>query len=88
MALLALFGMATSAACMALFAKLIKPLLDRLFIERDPHTIFWMPIWIVGIFTLRGVASYLGSYGMACVGRSVVQAVRDDALRNLFDPST
>ncbi|MGH8113056.1 MAG: lipid A export permease/ATP-binding protein MsbA [Rhodanobacteraceae bacterium] len=78
MALLALIGMVVSAACMTLFAKLLKPLLDRLFIARDPHTIFWMPIWILGIFAVRGVASWLGTYGMAYVGRRVVQAIRED----------
>lgn len=78
MALFAMFGMVISAACMTLFAKLIKPLLDRLFIDKDPHTIFWMPIWILGIFAVRGVASWFGSYGMACVGRGVVQAIRED----------
>jgi subfamily B ATP-binding cassette protein MsbA len=77
-AALAAVGMITDAACMTLFAKLIKPMLDRLFIDKDAHTIFWMPIWIIGIFAVRGVASYLSDYGMAYVGRGVVQAIRED----------
>lgn len=78
MALLAVLGMIASAACTALFAKLIKPMLDRLFIDKDASTIFWMPLWILGIFALRSVASYLSDYGMAYVGRGVVQAIRED----------
>ena len=78
MALLAVTGMVASAACTALFAKLIKPMLDRLFIDKDATTIFWMPLWILGIFALRSVASYLGDYGTAYVGRGVVQAIRGD----------
>ena len=75
---LAAVGMAADAGCTTMFAKLIKPMLDRLFIYKDPSTIFWMPWWIIGIFGLRGLASYLGDYGMARVGRGVVQAMRED----------
>jgi len=73
----AVTGMVVDAGCTTLFAKLIKPMLDRLFIDKDASTIFWMPLWIVGIFAARGLASYAGDYGMAHVGRSVVQAMRE-----------
>lgn len=73
---LAVVGMVVDAGCTTLFAKLIKPMLDRLFIDRDASTIFWMPLWIIGIFTVRGVASFLSDYGMAYVGRNVVQTIR------------
>ena len=75
-AVLAVLGMIVDAACITLFAKLIKPLLDNLFVEKDPYTIFWMPIWIVAIFAARGVASYLTDYGTAYIGRNVVQQIR------------
>ena len=75
---LASVGMAADAGCTTAFAKLIKPMLDRLFIDKDPATIFWMPLWIIAIFAVRGIASYVGDYGMAHVGRSVVQALRED----------
>ena len=70
--------MIVNALCTTLFAKLIKPMLDQLFIDKDASTIFWMPFWILGIFALRSVASYFSSYGMAYVGRGVVQAIRED----------
>jgi len=73
--------MVVDAACTTLFAKLIKPLLDRLFIDKDASTIFWMPLWIIGIFTVRGIASFLSDYGMAYVGRSVVQTIRTQVFR-------
>lgn len=73
---LAIAGMVVDAGCTTLFAKLIKPMLDRLFIDKDASTIFWMPLWIIGIFTVRGVASFLSDYGMAYVGRNVVQTIR------------
>ncbi len=75
---LAIVGMVVDAACTTLFAKLIKPLLDRLFIDKDASTIFWMPLWIIGIFTVRGIASFCSDYGMAYVGRNVVQTIRTE----------
>ncbi|MGA7296704.1 MAG: lipid A export permease/ATP-binding protein MsbA [Rhodanobacteraceae bacterium] len=77
-AILAVLGMVIDAACITLFAKLIKPLLDNLFVDKDPHTIFWMPIWIVAIFGFRGVATFLTGYGTAYVGRNVVQELRTE----------
>ncbi|TAN07661.1 MAG: lipid A export permease/ATP-binding protein MsbA [Rhodanobacteraceae bacterium] len=74
-------AMATDSLCMWLFARTIKPMMDKLFTVRDPEVIFWMPIIIVGIFFLRSIAVYVETYGVAYVGRSVVQDMR----RRIFD---
>jgi subfamily B ATP-binding cassette protein MsbA len=74
-------AMVADAACMTLFAKEVKPLVDKLFVVRDPHVIFWMPIIIVSIFFVRSIAVYVESYGSAYVGRGVVQDMR----RRIFD---
>nr|WP_193570420.1 lipid A export permease/ATP-binding protein MsbA [Luteibacter yeojuensis] len=76
--IIAIIGMIIDPACLSLFTNLLQPLIDNLFIARDPHTIFWMPIWIIGIFAVRGIASYCTDYGIAYVGRNVVQAIRID----------
>ena len=75
-ALVAVAAMVVDAACMGLFARSIKPMIDNLFIARDPRTIFWMPILIVGIFAARSIAIYLTDYGTAYIGRGVVQQLR------------
>jgi len=71
-----LLAMITDSACMTLFARVIKPLIDKLFVTHDPAAIFWMPIIIVGIFFVRSIAVYIESYGSAYVGRGVVQDMR------------
>ncbi|HET7662924.1 MAG TPA: ABC transporter transmembrane domain-containing protein, partial [Rhodanobacteraceae bacterium] len=77
-AVLALIGMAIDAAGLVTFTHFIKPLLDGLFTRHDPTIIFWMPIWIVGIFLVRGIGSYAETYGVAYIGRHVVQQIRMD----------
>ncbi len=76
-ALLAVFGMIFDAAATGFFVYLIEPMLDDLFQKRDPIAIAWMPVLLIGLFLLRGVATYSSDYGMARIGRSVVRDLRD-----------
>ena len=39
----------------------MKPLLDGSFVEKDPVWILWSPIILVGLFAIRGIASYLNA---------------------------
>ncbi len=75
--LLALVGMVFDAAASGAFVRLIKPMLDDLFVARDAEVIFWMPIALVVLFVLRGIATFAGDYGMARIGRSVVRDLRN-----------
>ena len=74
---MAFMGMVFDAAAAGMFAWLIKPMLDDLFVARDPDSIFWMPIVLIALFLLRGIATYASDFGMARIGRSVVRDLRD-----------
>ncbi|MGH8212621.1 MAG: lipid A export permease/ATP-binding protein MsbA [Rhodanobacteraceae bacterium] len=80
-AAIAVLGMIVDAGALSLFARVIKPMVDKLFMLRDPVMIFWMPLIIVGIFLLRTFAVYAENYGTAYVGRGVVQAMRAQVFR-------
>ena len=75
--LLALLGMVFDAGATGTFTYLIKPMLDDLFVQQNQNTIFWMPIAIIVVFLLRGVATWLTDYGVARVGRGVVHSLRE-----------
>jgi len=77
----AVLGMIVDAGALSFFTGLIKPMLDKLFVARDPVMIFWMPSIIVGIFIVRSLAVYVENYGTAYVGRGVVQAMREQVFR-------
>jgi subfamily B ATP-binding cassette protein MsbA len=79
--MLAILGMVVFALTEAAFAWLMKPMLDDGFIRRDPATIRWVPLAIVGIFVVRMVASFLRTYCMAYIGRQVINDLR----RQMFD---
>jgi subfamily B ATP-binding cassette protein MsbA len=74
----AILGMALDGGALAAFTQKLRPMIDDLFAKKDPYLIFWMPIWIVGIFAIRGIGTFVSSYGISYVGRNVVQAMQSD----------
>ncbi|MES2884135.1 MAG: lipid A export permease/ATP-binding protein MsbA [Pseudomonadota bacterium] len=79
--LLAVLGMVLFAGTDVTVARLMKPLVDGTFVEQDPQVIRWLPLAILGLFLVRGVAGYLSTVGMAVVGQRVVTRLR----REVFD---
>lgn len=79
--LLAVFGVALDAAVQGAFALLLQHILDDVFGRRDPFYIRIIPWTIVGLFLLRGIGSYVGTYGVNWVGRRVIMDIRDKVFR-------
>ncbi|MGP1664710.1 MAG: lipid A export permease/ATP-binding protein MsbA [Rhodanobacter sp.] len=76
--LLAFIGMLVDGGGLALFTGLLKPIIDQLFALKDPFLIFWMPIWIIGIFGVRSLGTFVSDYGVSYIGRHVVQTMQQD----------
>ncbi len=76
--LIALVGMLVDAGGLALFTNLLKTMIDDLFVRKDAYLIFWMPIWIIGIFLVRSCGTFVSNYGITYIGRHVVQAIQHD----------
>jgi len=81
---LALLGNVLYAVVDASFIKLFQPLLDRGFVDRDQAFIQWIPYVVVGIFALRGVATFLSTYFMGWVGRQVVMNFRQKMFKHMM----
>ena len=63
------------------FTGLIKPIIDKGFIDRDWLFIRWLPLIIIVAFILRGVTGFISNYYISQVARRVVMDFR----RRLFD---
>jgi subfamily B ATP-binding cassette protein MsbA len=81
LAVIAAIGMVFDAACGSAFTLIIKPMLDELFVRKDPGTIFWMPLIILVLFLVRGIATFTADFSMARIARGVVQTLRDQVFR-------
>lgn len=74
----AMFAMAVYAASQTGFVYLTKLVTDQSFVARDMEFIRWVPLLILGIFLVRGVADYVAVYSMSWVGRQVIKRMRQE----------
>ena len=78
--LVAMVGMLLEGAAAGLFGLLTKPMVDETFVARNQEFSLLMPLGIVGIFVVRGVAGYLSDLFMAKAGRGIARDMRVGAM--------
>jgi subfamily B ATP-binding cassette protein MsbA len=84
----ALVGMLIFAATEPAFAAMIKPLLDGSFVDRDPEVVRIMPLLLILLFLVRGVASFVDTFFLKYVGRRVVADLRQEMFEHLLRAPT
>ena len=72
----AALSMLVEAAAGAAFTSLMKPVVDETFIARNAEVSLLLPLAIVGIFVVRGIAGYGTDIYMAKSGRGVARDLR------------
>jgi ATP-binding cassette, subfamily B, bacterial MsbA len=70
-------AMVVEAVAGGLFVQLMEPLVNQGFVDPDPEAAVRLPLIIVGLFLVRGMATFVTDYGMARAGRSVVRDLRE-----------
>ncbi|EXJ13330.1 lipid A export permease/ATP-binding protein MsbA [Imhoffiella purpurea] len=79
-----LSGMLIFAATEPLFAAMMKPLIDGSFVERDLDKVRTMPLLLVALFVVRGIAGFVNTYCLSWVGRRVVADLRQQMFEHLL----
>ena len=74
---LSIVAMIVVAATETGLPALVKPLLDGTFVERDTAMMRWVPVAIVGLFLVRGVASFVSGYMIQWVAQKLVADLRN-----------
>ena len=69
-------AMLFEAGAAAGFTKLMEPIIDETFITKDTSLSLLLPLAIVGLFVLRGIAGYVTDMCMARSGRSIARDLR------------
>ncbi|HSR66126.1 MAG TPA: lipid A export permease/ATP-binding protein MsbA [Xanthomonadaceae bacterium] len=72
----AALAMLVEAAAAGAFTSLMKPVVDETFIARDARVSLLLPLAIVAIFVVRGIAGYGTDIYMAKSGRGVARDLR------------
>jgi len=76
-------AMLVFASTEAGLAALMKPLMDGSFIDRDPDIIKMMPLWLIALFIVRGVANFLTTYGLGWIARNIIMNLRTEMFERL-----
>ncbi|MEW6313113.1 MAG: lipid A export permease/ATP-binding protein MsbA [Pseudomonadota bacterium] len=71
-----ILALVVSAATEPALPALMKPMLDGTFVHRDQQWMTWVPVLIVLLFAVRGLASFVGTYASNWVGNKVVMDIR------------
>ena len=82
--LLSLLATAIYAATEPAMPALIKPLLDGTFVEKDPGGALLFPLLLVGLFVVRGLASFISEVSMKWVANHVVLSLREEMFRKIL----
>ncbi|MBS0367241.1 MAG: lipid A export permease/ATP-binding protein MsbA [Proteobacteria bacterium] len=83
--ILGLLGGVLFSATMASFALFARAFGDGTFTHRDPRTIVWVPLALVGLFILRGIGDFTQTYFMGYVGRHIVNALRREVFQRILN---
>lgn len=79
-----LISMCIAALTEAAFARLLKPLIDGGFVDKDPAAVRWVPLAIIGVFLLRGVTSFINEYTASWLTGRLVQTLREEMFVKLL----
>jgi ATP-binding cassette, subfamily B, bacterial MsbA len=79
--LLAALGSAVVGGMDGLFAYLSGPLVKKLFGSKDWSLLQFLPLGIIAIFTIRGLARYMNDYFIRTSGQLAIQDIRNELYR-------
>lgn len=84
---LAVALVSVAAATQPTLAVIMKPLLDNGFSGQHPSYVWSIPLAVIGLIFLRGVASYISSYLFAWVANNMLLGLRRDMFARLLSLS-
>ncbi len=82
--IIAILAMIMTALTETGFAALLKPIMDRGFVNPNPEFIKMIPWLLVAVLVGRALAGFVANYSMAWVGRRVVYDLRQRMFNRLL----
>lgn len=82
--ILAIVAMLVFSATEIGLAAIMEPLVNGSFVERDPQTIRLIPIVLIALFLIRGIANFITSYGLGWIARNVIKNLRGEMFEHLI----
>jgi subfamily B ATP-binding cassette protein MsbA len=83
--LLVLVAMSITAATEPAVAAMMKLLLDKGFSEVRSFSLWLVPLFVVGVFVIRGLSTFTTSYLMSAISGRLISTLRQQMFRRLLD---
>jgi subfamily B ATP-binding cassette protein MsbA len=83
--LVAMVCMLVISGTTACSAYLVKPVLDDVFIRKDPDRMTLIALVVVVVYLFKGLATYGQSYLMAFVGTDIIRRLRNELYNRIQD---
>jgi subfamily B ATP-binding cassette protein MsbA len=81
---ISLLGMIVVASTEPLVPALMKPMLDGTFVHKDQAMMRIVPVVIILIFLVRGIATFVGTLAISWVGNKLVMDLRNEMFAKLL----
>jgi subfamily B ATP-binding cassette protein MsbA len=75
------------AAMTSLSAWLVKPVVEGIFQSKDPQMLVQIPLVVVGVFLVKGIAAYGSYYLVNLIGQDILRQLRNRLYNHMQDLS-
>ena len=82
---LAFIGMILVSAATAATAYLVKPVLDKIFIQKNETMLYILPVAIILAYLFKGIGTVLQQYYISYIGEDIVRQIRDKFLSHILN---
>ena len=82
--LLSLLGMLLVAGGTALSAYLVKPVLDKIFIDKNISLLYILSYLVILSYLAKGFGKFIQTYCTVYIGEDIVRRLRSKLLKNIL----
>lgn len=79
-----LIGIILTVTATAGTAHIMQPIMDNMFIKKEPEMLIFIPLLLIGIYILKSLGRYLQSVYTNYIGLHIISRLREDLLEKIM----
>jgi subfamily B ATP-binding cassette protein MsbA len=79
-----LIGIILTVTATAGTAQIMQPIMDNMFIKKEPKMLVFIPLLLIGIYVLKSLGRYLQSVYTNYIGLHIISRLREDLLEKIM----
>ncbi|MDP3300978.1 MAG: ABC transporter transmembrane domain-containing protein [Sulfuricurvum sp.] len=79
-----LIGIILTVIATAGTAQIMQPIMDDMFIKKDPQMLIFIPLLLIGIYVMKSLGRYLQSVYTNYIGLHIISRLREDLLEKIM----